>query len=176
MIILGLHFCFAILTSDCRKDRDNCKIQRSLKSTFMFPVAISGFWITPWKFLDCHVHLVICLCKPRNYTHWMKHINLHLGHISTEVRQSSLNNCSSDNKYWWGLASFLQIQQETMHSFAYSTDLKQLCLLEEVCPNSRIKRRILAWVTQTPCFEMLNGLEKRIMPLACSPADWETRV
>lgn len=42
------------------------------------------------------------------------------------------------------LADFPQIQQEAMHSFAYSTGLKQLPLTKEVCPNSRIKHRILA--------------------------------
>jgi len=71
VIILGLHYYSGVLMGGCRKDRENGQIQRSPKSTFLFPAAISGFWIAPWKFLDCHVHSGICLCKHRNHTHWM---------------------------------------------------------------------------------------------------------
>lgn len=77
IIILNLHFYFGILTGDCRKDRENCQTQRSLKSMFVFLVAVSGVSITPWKFLDCCVHLLgICHCRARNCTHWMKYFIL----------------------------------------------------------------------------------------------------
>lgn len=63
--------------------RESCQTQRSLKSKFIFLVAVSGFSITPWKFLDCHAHLLgICLCRARNYTHWMEYVNIYLGNIS----------------------------------------------------------------------------------------------
>lgn len=80
IIILNLHFYFGILTGDCRNDRENCQTRRSLKSMFIFLIAVSGVSSTPWKFLDCCVHwLAICLSRARNYTHWMKYFNLYLG-------------------------------------------------------------------------------------------------